>query len=78
MDLDNNRWKIEAGKVIWKGKNTPATGLKIKLIAKPTYDNNFKVMEIKLWQQGRGRFMRGGKSVIFYFSDYFPFKFMDC
>lgn len=58
-DLDNNHWKIEAGKVVWKGKITPATGLKIKLIGKLIDDNNFKAMEIRPWQ-GRGRFMMGG------------------
>ncbi|GAH12453.1 unnamed protein product [marine sediment metagenome] len=59
MDLDNNRWKIEASKVIWKGKIAPATGLKIKLIGKLIDDNNFKAMEIRPWQQGQRRFMMG-------------------
>jgi len=58
-DLENNRWKIEAGKAIWKGKISPATGLKIKLIGKLINDNNFKVMEIRPWQQGQGKFMMG-------------------
>jgi len=58
-DLKNNRWEIEAAKVIWKGKITPATGLKIKLIGKKINDNNFEVMEIRPWQQGQGRFMMG-------------------
>ena len=60
MDLDNNRWKIETGKVIWKGKLTPTTNLKIKLIGKRIDDNNFKAMEIRPWQKGQGRFMMGG------------------
>jgi len=60
MDLDNNRWKIEAGKVIWKGKIAPVIGLKIKLIGKLIDDNNFKAMEIRPWQKGQGRFMMGG------------------
>ena len=59
-DLDNNRWKIEAGKAIWKGKMTPAAGLKIKLIGKLINDNNFEAMEIRPWQQSQGRFMMGG------------------
>ena len=60
-DLENNRWKIEASKAIWKGKITPATGLKIKLIGKVIKDNNFEVMEIRPWQQGQGRFMMRGE-----------------
>jgi len=60
-DLKNNSWKIEAGKVIWKGKITPATGLKIKLIGKIINDNNFEVMEIRPWQQGQGKFMMEGE-----------------
>ena len=60
MDLDNNRWKIESSQAIWKGKITPATGLKIKLIGKLINDNNFEAMEIRPWQQGKGRFMIGG------------------
>jgi len=59
-DLDNNRWKIQAGKAIWKGKLTPATGLKIKLIGKLMGDNNFKAVEIRPWQ-GQGTFMKGKK-----------------
>src|SRR4030042_1725769 len=57
MDLDNNRWKIEAGKAIWKGKMTPVIGLKIKLIGKLIDDSNFKAIEIRSWQQSQGRFM---------------------
>jgi len=60
MDLNNNHWKIEASKVIWKGKIAPATGLKIKLIGKLIDANNFKAMEIRPWQKGQGRFMMGG------------------
>ncbi|OFW47342.1 MAG: hypothetical protein A2163_06000 [Actinobacteria bacterium RBG_13_35_12] len=60
MDLDNNRWKIEAGKAIWKGKMTPVIGLKIKLIGKLIDDSNFKAIEIRSWQQSQGRFMMGG------------------
>jgi len=60
MDLNNNRWKIEASKVIWKGKTTSVVGLKIKLIGKRIDDNNFKAMEIRPWQKGQGRFMMGG------------------
>jgi hypothetical protein len=60
MDLNNNRWKIEASKVIWKGKITPVIGLKIKLIGKLIDDNNFKAMEIRPWKKGQGRFMMGG------------------
>jgi len=45
-DLENNRWKVEASKTIWKGKLIPATGLKIKLIGKLINDNNFEAMEI--------------------------------
>jgi len=60
MDLDNNRWKIEADKVIWKGKITPAIGLKIKLMGKLIDDKHFKAMEIRPWQKGQGRFMTGG------------------
>jgi len=59
-DLENNRWKIETSKVIWKGKLTPTTNLKIKLIGKSIDDNNFIAMEIRPWQKGRGRFMKGG------------------
>ncbi len=59
MDLNNNRWKIEASNAIWKRKITPATGLKIKLIGKLMGGNNFKAMEIRPWQQGQGRFMMG-------------------
>jgi len=60
MDLDNNRWKIRVGKAIWKGKLTPATGLKIKLIGKLMEDNNFEAVEIRPWQ-GQGIFMKGKK-----------------
>jgi len=60
-DLKNNRWKIVADKVTWKGKITPVTGLKIKLIGKVINDNNFAAMEIRPWQQGQGRFMMGGE-----------------
>lgn len=60
MDLDNNRWKIEADKVIWKGKITPVIGLKIKLMGKLIDDNHFKAMEIRPWQKGQRRFMTGG------------------
>jgi hypothetical protein len=59
MDLDNNRWKIEASKVIWKGKITPIIGLKIKLIGKLIDDNNFKAMEIRPWQKGQRKFIKG-------------------
>jgi len=59
-DLENNRWKIETSKVIWKGKLTPTTNLKIKLIGKLIDDNNFVAMEIRPWEPGRGRFMKGG------------------
>jgi hypothetical protein len=59
MDLDNNRWKIEASKTIWKGKLIPAIGLKIKIIGKLIDDNNFEAMEIRPWQ-GQGRFMMRG------------------
>jgi len=59
-DLDNNRWKIEASKAIWKGKIAPEIDLKIKLIGKLIDDNNFEVMEIRPWQQGQGRLMLGG------------------
>jgi len=58
-DLNNNRWEIEASEAIWKGKISPATGLKIKLIGKLINDNYFKVLEIRPWQQGQGRFMMG-------------------
>ena len=61
-DLNNNQWKIEASKTIWKGKLTPATGIKIKLIGKLINDNNFKAMEIRPWQQGQGKFMMGGEN----------------
>jgi len=60
MDLDNNRWTIEAGKVIWKGKTAPVIGLKIKLIGTLIDENNFKAMEIRPWQKGQGRFTKGG------------------
>jgi hypothetical protein len=60
MDLDNNRWKIEASKVIWKGKITPIIGLKIKLIGKLIDANNFKAMEIRPWQKGQRKFIMGG------------------
>jgi len=60
MDLDNNRWKIEADKVIWKGKITPVIGLKIKLMGKLMDGNHFKAMEIRPWQKGQRRFMTGG------------------
>ena len=59
-DLNNNQWKIEASKAIWKGKLTPATGLKIKLIGKVINNNNFKAMEIRPWQQGQRKFMMEG------------------
>jgi len=59
-DLENNRWEIEASKVIWKGKLTPTTNLKIKLIGKLIDNNNFKAVEIRPWQKGQGRFMMGG------------------
>lgn len=59
-DLENNRWEIEANKVIWKGKITPVIGIKIKLIGKLINDNNFRAMEIRPWQKGQGRLMMGG------------------
>ena len=58
-DLENNRWKIETSKVIWKGKLTPTTNLKIKLIGKLIDDNNFKATEIRPWQKGQRRFAKG-------------------
>ncbi len=58
MDLNNSRWEIIASNVVWKGKITPATGLKIKLIGKVINDNNFAAMEIRPWQ-GKRRFMMG-------------------
>jgi len=60
MDLDDKRWKIEAGKATWKGKIAPEIDLKIKLIGKPIDDNNFEAMEIRPWQKGQGRFTIGG------------------
>ncbi len=57
-DLDNNCWKIQVSKAFWKGKLTPVTGLKIKIIGKLMDDNNFEAMEIRPWQ-AQGRFMKG-------------------
>lgn len=59
-DLENSHWKIEVSNVIWKGKITPTPGLKIKLIGELMGGNHFKAIEIRPWQKGQGRFMKGG------------------
>lgn len=57
LDLENNRWKIDISKTIWKGKLAPSVSLKIKLIGKMEYNHIFKAIEIRPWQ-GQGKFIK--------------------
>lgn len=55
IDFDSNQWKIDINDTLWKGKLTPSTGLKIKLIGEISGENTFKALEIRPWQK-RGKF----------------------
>ena len=53
IDLENNRWKVDATEATWKGRLIPSLNLKIKLIGKIQENYNFKALEIRPWQGQR-------------------------
>lgn len=59
-DFHGATWSIDISVALFRGKLIPAEGLKVKLIGRQTGNQQFKAVEVRLWdgQDKRNRILR--------------------